>query len=143
MDKDEAGAFISRNNCPPAPYLISTNNAPDIPNPYYLVQKSRGNANSRQPQSFLKPDFNYAELSSGPFASTGITDNKVVADAAFSRGDAEFFDSVVADQVAAAPVVADTSTTWGAAMMNFEKKPRQRRGLKLRGSVERLAREMT
>lgn len=141
VDKNEAGAFITSNNCPPAPYPISTRDAPDIPNPYYLVQKSRENINTGQPQSFLQPDFNYAEPSPGAFAPTGVTDNKVAADAAFSGRDAEFFDPVVADRVASTPVVDDTFYNWGAATMNFEQKLKQRRGIKLRGALREWLRE--
>lgn len=142
VDKNEAGAFVTSNNCPPASYPISRD-APDIPNPYYLVQKFRENTNTGQPQSFLQPDFNYAEPSPGAFAPTGITDSKVAADAAFSGGDAEFLVPVVADQVAYAPVVDDTFSGWSEATMNFEQKLKQRRGIKRRGSVERVVGGMT
>lgn len=143
MDKNEAGAFLTSNNCPPAPYPISTRDAPDIPNPYYLVQKSRENTNTGQPQSFLQPDFNYAEPSPGAFDPTGITDSKVAADAALSGGDAEFLVPVVANQVAYAPAVDDIFSGWSDATINFEQKLKQRRGIKRRGGVSRVVRGMS
>lgn len=135
VDKKEDGKFITSNYCPPAPYPISTSDAPDIPNPYYLAEKSRGNTNAGQPQSFLQTDFNYAEPSSGAFAPTGISDNTVASNAGYVGTDAEFFDPLVADQVAATPDVYDTFYGWGAAPINFVQKLKRRRGIKRRGVV--------
>lgn len=134
VDNSEAGGFITNNNCPPAPYPTSTLDAPDIPNPYYLLQKSRENSPSGKTQSSL-PDLNNAPFVSS--ADTGIINDKIVADgAAFLGGDTGAFRPVVADQVAAAPVgdaEDNTFSDWGAS--------NQRRKLKLRRrSVER---EMT
>lgn len=142
MDKNEAGAFITSNNCPPAPYPISALEAPDILNPYYLVEKSRQKPYPGGTQSFLQPDFNNAELSSDPFASTQIIDNNVVADAAFSGSDAGFLGPVVADQVANAPFLHDIFSDWGAPTIYFERKLKQRSGIKRRASLESAVGEM-
>lgn len=134
VDNSEAGAFITSNNCPPATYPTSTLDAPDISNPYYLLQRSRENNPSGKTQSSL------LDLNNAPFVSstdTGIINDKIVADgAAFLGGDTGGFRPVVADQVAAAPVedVEDnTFSDWGAS--NQRRKLKQRRR-----SVER---EMT
>lgn len=136
VDPSEAGAFTTSNNCPPALYPTST---PDIPNPYYLVQKSRENTQSGQTQSFLQPNLNNPELS-GPFVSsadTGIINDKIVADGAGFLGvDTGVFRPVVANQVAAAPVTDFTSSDWGAS--SFRRKFKQRRR-----SVERVDGEMS
>lgn len=143
VDKKEDGKFITSNNCPPSPYPISTMDAPDIPNPYYLAEKSRGNTNAGQPQSFLQPDFNYVEPSPGAFAPTGITDNTVASNAGYFGSDAEFFEPLVADQVAATPVVDDTFYGWDAAPINLVQKLKRRRGIKRRGGVEKVVGGMT
>lgn len=135
VDTSEAGAFTTSNNCPPAPYPTST---PDIPNPYYLVQKSRENTHLGQTQSFLQPNLNNPELS-GPFVSadTGIINDEIVADGAGFLGvDTGVFRPVVADQVAAAPAADFTFSDWGAS--SFRRKLKQRRR-----SVERVDGEMS
>lgn len=143
VDKNEAGKFITSNNCPPTPYPILTINAPDIPNPYYHVQKSREKTKTGQPQTFLQPDLNYAEPSLGAFAPTGITVDKIAEDAAFSGSDAEFVGPVVADQVASTPVLDDTLYGWDAFPISFVQKLKQRRGIKRRRGVERMVGGMT
>lgn len=143
VDKNEAGAFITSNECPPTPYPISAAEAPDITNPYYLVEKSRQKPNPGGTQSFLQPDFNNAELSSDTFAFTEIIDNNIVADAPFSGSDAGFLGPVVANQVAEAPFVDDTFFGWGAPTINVERKLKQRRGIKRRTSLVRAVGDMT
>lgn len=139
VGKNEAGKFITNNNCPPAPYPVSTIDAPDVPNPYYLVEKSRGNTNAGQSQSFLQPGFIYAdEPSPGAFAPIGITDNRVASDAAYFGSDAEFFDPLVADHLASTPVVDDTFHGWDAAPINLVQKLKRRRGIKSRGALKEL-----
>ena len=129
MDNSEAGTFITSNNCPPSPYPALSDAAPDIPNPYYLVQKSRESNLSGQTQSFLQPDLNNAELSV-PFVSsadTGTINDKIVGDgAAFLGGATGGFRPVVADQVATTtPVEDDAFSEWGP--LNFRRKLKQRR----------------
>lgn len=123
MDNSEAGVFITSNNCPPALYPTSKLDAPDIPNPYYLLQKLRENQPSGKKQSFLP------ELNNAPFVSsadTGIINDKIVADgAAFWGGDTGSFRPVIADQVAAAPAEDNTLVEWGAS--NLRRKFKQRR----------------
>lgn len=144
VDKNEAGKFITSNSCPPTPYTTSTIDAPDIENPYYHVQKSREKSNTRQPQTFLQPDFDYAEPSPLAFAPTGIAVDKVAEDAAFSGSDAEFFGPVVAaGQVATTPVLDDTRYGWDASPISFVQKLKQRRGIKRRRGVERVVGGMT
>lgn len=120
---------MTSNKCPPTAYPTSSTDAPDIPNPYYLVQKSRENKYSGQTQSFLQPDLNNAELSVpfAPSADPGIINENIVADAAFSvGGDSGFRTVAAADQVADAPIVDYTFSDWGAT--NFRRKLKQRRG---------------
>lgn len=133
VDKNEAGSFITSNNCPPTPYPRSIIDAPDIPNPYYQVHKSRENTNTRQSQTFLQPDFKYAEPSPGAFFPTEIAANKVAEDAALSGSDAEFFDPFGAVQAAPTLFLDDTLMSPDPALLSFDQKLKQRRGIKRRG----------
>lgn len=134
VDNSEAGVILTSNNCPPTPYPTSKLDAPDIPNPYYLLQKSRENKPSGQTQSFL-PDLNDAPFVSS--ADTGINNDKIVADGtAFLGGDTGGFRPVVADQVAAAPVGDYTFSDWGASNLRRQLKQRRR-------GVERVGGERT
>ena len=131
VDNSEAGVFITSNNCPPAIYPTSTLEAPDIPNPYYLLQKWRENQPSGKTQSFL-PDLNNAPFVSS--ADTGIINDKIVADgAAFLGGETGDFRPAIADQVAAAPAEDNTFSEWGA--FNLRRKLKQRRRSVERGMI--------
>lgn len=129
MDKNEAGSFTTQNNCPPAEYPTSTLDGPDIPNPYYLVKKSRASPASGQQQSFLQPNLDNPELSV-PFVSnadTGIINDKIIADGAGFVGelsDSGLLHPVVSDQVAAAPVDDYNFYDWGVS--SFRRKLKQR-----------------